>query len=161
MNCPYIFMLQIDQKILDEIYAESERCHPFEGCGFILGTDGNGRVATRFVAVKNIQNDVHAKDPVRYPRDAKTAYTIDPKDMQKIELDAKAKGEKIINIFHSHPEHGVYFSQEDKDMAAPWGEPLFPSISYLVTSVYAGKLVNCSEFYWSDEKTDFVERKIK
>ena len=150
-------MLQINSKFLSEIFYFCAKGYPDEACGFVLGTVGTRRVATRVVACKNSQNELHAKDPVRYPRDAKTAYTINPKDMEQIAAEAKSKGETIVSIFHSHPEHGVYFSAEDKGMAAPWGEPLFPELSYLVVSVYGGEVKNASEFYWDTNKKDFVE----
>lgn len=154
-------MLVIDQKLLEEIYAESRKTYPNEGCGFVVGKVSDGkRVAEEFIPVKNIQDELHAKDPQRYPREAKTAYAIDPKEMERIEKDAQEKSQKIICIFHSHPEHGVYFSAEDKGMAAPWGEPLFPELSYLVVSVYSGVVKNSSEFYWDNVTNDFSERKI-
>ncbi len=153
-------MLQIDQKLLNEIFKESERCYPEEACGFVIGTTVAGRQAEQVVACKNIQNELHTKDPARYPREAKVAYTIDTREMEKIQSQATADKKKLLAIFHSHPEHGVYFSAEDKGMAAPWGEPLFPELSYLVISVYERKIKNASEFYWNNEKKDFVERKI-
>ncbi len=154
-------MLEIRQQLLEDIYRESEKCYPHEGCGFVIGSLVNGkRIASNVIAVNNIQNDVHAKDPQRYPRDAKTAYTIDPKDMERIEKEALKNNQKILCIFHSHPEHGVYFSAEDKGMAAPWGEPLFPDLSYIVVSVYGGEVKNSSEFYWDNQTSDFAERKI-
>lgn len=45
-------------------------------------------------------------------------------------------------------------------MAAPWGEPLFSNISYIVVSVYSGEVKNSSEFYWDSEKKDFIEHHI-
>lgn len=149
-------MLEINQTLLSEIFVESERCYPDEACGFVVGAAG----AEKIIACKNIQNEVHANDRKRYPRDAKTAYTIDPKEMEEVQKNAKKSGNKILCIFHSHPEHGVYFSSEDKEMAAPWGEPLFPDLSYMVVSVYGGHVKNASEFYWDREKKDFLERKI-
>lgn len=154
-------MLKMAQNLLDQIYAESKRGYPHEACGFVAGTLEKGvRKATQFFCCKNIQNELHAKDSVRYPRKAETAYTIDPKEMAEMEKKAKEQGLKLLSIFHSHPEHGVYFSAEDKEMAAPWGEPLFPELSYLVVSVYGGEVKNASEFYWDGSVKDFVENKI-
>ena len=154
-------MLELTQNLLSEIYAESKRGYPHEACGFVAGTIEQGvRKAAQVFCCKNIQNELHTKDPLRYPRQAETAYTIDPKEMAEVEKKAKAQGLKLLSIFHSHPEHGVYFSAEDKEMAAPWGEPLFPELSYLVVSVYAGEVKNASEFYWDGNAKDFVEKKI-
>lgn len=152
--------LEITQELLNLIYAEGEKQYPNESCGFILGRVHSKREAVEVVCVPNMQNELHQQDAVRYPRDAKTAYAINPKDMESITKDAKSRGLAIIAIFHSHPEHGVYFSDEDKGMAAPWGEPLFPDLSYVVVSVYGGKVKNASDFYWDDRQKDFVEEKI-
>lgn len=153
-------MLQVDQKLLTQIYAECRKQYPNEACGFVLGESGTKRIAVQVVPCKNIQNELHQKDPARYSRDAKTAYVIDPKEIKTVEMEARKLGYSIIAIFHSHPEHGVYFSDEDKGMAAPWGEPLFPGLSYLVVSVYGGEIKNASDFYWDGGKKDFVECKI-
>ena len=147
----------VNKLLLQKIFEESCRCYPEEACGFVLGKGGE---ASEVIPVKNIQNELHAKDPKRYPRDAKIAYTIDPREMDQIQKKVASSGQTIVSIFHSHPEHGVYFSEEDKGMAAPWGEPLFPELSYLVVSVYAGEVKNASEFYWDKNKKDFTERKI-
>lgn len=152
--------LIIDQVLLDKIFSECVRTYPYEACGFVLGKSGGTRQAFEVVCAQNMQNSVHAKDPARYPRDAKTAYTIDPKEMGAITAEAALKQLVILSIFHSHPEHGVYFSAEDKGMAAPWGEPLFPELSYLVVSVMARKVKNASEFVWQTAKKDFVKYKI-
>lgn len=152
--------LIIDQVLLDKIFSECCRTYPYEACGFVLGKSGDTRRAFEVVCAQNMQNSVHAKDPARYPRDAKIAYTIDPKEMGAITAEAALKKLVILSIFHSHPEHGVYFSAEDKGMAAPWGEPLFPELSYLVVSVMARKVKNASEFVWHAAKKDFVEYKI-
>ena len=143
--------------MLDEIFAECEARYPFEACGFVIG---KGREVSRVVPAANIQNEVHKRDPKRYPRDANTAYTIDPKEMERVSVTAAKSGKSIVAIFHSHPEHEVYFSAEDKGMAAPWGDPLFPDQSYIVVSVYERKVKGASEFYWDPAKKDFVERKI-
>lgn len=157
-------LLQIGKELMEQIFAECRKRYPEEACGFVIvspeGAPSEGRKATRVVPAVNIQNAVHTRDPKRYPRDAKTAYSIDPKEWDRVKQEAERDGEIIVAIFHSHPEHDVYFSAEDKGMAAPWGEPLFPDQSYLVISVYGGKIKGASEFYWDGSKKDFVEKKI-
>ena len=153
-------MLKIDPKLLDEIHAECRRAWPEEAFGIVVGQVGSHLVATQVIPVRNLQNELHQSDPKRYPRDAKTAYVIDPKEIERIAREARDKGEAIVSMFHSHPEHDVYFSREDQDMAAPWGEPLFPHMSYLVVSVVAGEIKGASEFYWDLESKQYVDRKI-
>lgn len=153
-------MLQIDKKILGEIFMECEKRYPEEACGLIVGSFDLEAVAEKIVPCNNIQNELHAADPDRYPRDAKTAYVIDPREIARCRGEAEEEDKVIVSIFHSHPEHDVYFSKEDKEMASPWGGPLFPNLSYLVVSVYDGNVRGASEFYWSHEKKDYLENKI-
>lgn len=148
--------ISISPELLDQVFEDSVKSYPNEACGIVLGNAD--RVATTVIACKNQQNDLHKKDPTRYPRTAATAYAMDPMDFKKAEDLAKAKGEKIIAIFHSHPDHGVYFSAEDKEMAAPWGEPLFPEISYLVVAVDKGEVTKASDFVWDGK--DFAEANL-
>lgn len=153
--------LLISPELLEAMYTEARRAYPDEACGLVVGKVGANRRAVSFIPTKNIQNDLHQRDPVRYSRTATTAYSIDPREYQRVADEAVKNGCEIVAVFHSHPEHGVYFSDEDKGMAAPWGEPLFPALSYVVVSVYGGEVKNSSEFYWSDEAKDFLECKIK
>ena len=134
---------------------------PNEGCGFILGQVSEAREAIEFVACRNIQNELNQRDPTRFPRTAETAYVIDSHEQEQVQAEAKQKGLDIIAIVHSHPNHDVYFSQEDKENACPWGEPLFPNMSYIVVSVYDAAVKAISDFYWDIEQNDFEEHKIK
>jgi proteasome lid subunit RPN8/RPN11 len=118
-------------------------------------------VAIGVFPVKNIQDELHAKDPVRYPREARTAYQMDPKEVRIVEHEAQISDFDIKLFYHSHPDHGVYFSDEDKAMACPWGEPSYPEVGHLVIGVEKGKAVAASEFFWNEAKKDFEERKLK
>lgn len=153
--------IEISPAIQQQIFLEAIKQHPYEACGFVLGRVTSAREAMQFVPCRNIQNELHASQPERYPRTAETAYVIDAKDQAAVEKIAKEQNLQIIAIFHSHPEHGVYFSQEDKTNAAPWGEPLFPEMSYLVVSVYNKEVKGMSDFYWSTDSEDFLENKIQ
>lgn len=150
----------ISQDLMQSLFNEAVRCYPHEACGFVLGMVGGTRVAKEFAICKNIQNDLHAKDPKTYPRDASTAYVIDPKEQAAVEKRGKDAGLVIIAVFHSHPEHDVYFSKEDRVNAAPWGEPLFLDLSYIVASVYGKSVKGASDFCWDAESGDFVEFKL-
>lgn len=151
--------LKIDNALKQKIYQECQSCYPEEACGFLLGVmQDDYRIAAEFVACENIQNQWHEKHPERYPRDAKTAYLIDPQQQKKVQALAEQKSMKIIAIVHSHPEHDAYFSKEDKENAAPWGEPLFPDLSYVVVSLFERQIKSLNDFYWDSESQDFLEQ---
>ncbi len=150
----------ISEYVLKQICLHAEREYPFEACGLMIGPKEKENAIGVF-PIKNIQNDLHAQDPQKYTRDAKTAYYMDPTQMKIVEKEAQSKNFDTKVVYHSHPDHDVYFSEEDKLMAAPWGEPNHPGVSWVVISVKEGKAVAASEFSWEEEKKDYVERKLK
>lgn len=152
-------MAIISEYVLKQICLHSEREYPFEACGLIIGPTHKENAIGIF-PIRNIQNDLHAQDPEKYTRDAKTAYYMDPKQMNIVAREAKDKDFDTKVVYHSHPDHDVYFSAEDKLMAAPWGEPNDPKIAWVVIAVKEGKAEAASEFTWDEEKKDYVERKL-
>ena len=81
----------------EAIHAQAVEEYPFESCGVILAR-GSER---RLLRCRNAQNELHARDPVRYTRDARTAYYIDPKDLLRIG-DLERQGFEVAVIYHSH-----------------------------------------------------------
>ncbi len=152
-------MLTICQETLDLLAKHAIKHYPDEACGMLIGQKGQDSVS-EFIPCKNIYNEMHERYPDTYPRTAKTAYLIDPEEQQKIFKSAEKTGMEVKALYHSHTDHDAYFSQEDRLIAAPWGEPMYPGISYLVVSIWNGKLKGANHFYWSDEKKDFIEHKL-
>jgi proteasome lid subunit RPN8/RPN11 len=152
-------MIELPRHVADAIRAHVEETYPDEGCGCIL-TDAQGHQHTRPCA--NVQNELHARDPVNYPRDARTAYFIDPLELLAVTREADASGGTIFAWYHSHPEHAAYFSDEDKARAVieDWGEPLHPDTVYLVYSVLNGVTADVKAFIWDDTTRDFIETPV-
>ncbi|HSA58903.1 MAG TPA: M67 family metallopeptidase [bacterium] len=152
-------MLTICQEILDQIAAHAVTHYSDEACGFLIGEKGQDSV-TEFIPVRNVYDEMRAKYPETYPRTAKTAYLIDPREHRRVFDDAARDGREVKAIYHSHTDHDAYFSQEDRLVAAPWGEPNYPGVSYIVVSVWDGRLKEINEFSWDNAKNDFVQRKL-
>lgn len=152
--------MKISTKLLEQIFEDAERRYPAEACGFLLAPLSVDAEPVMYMPCRNIQDELHAADPERYPRTSATAYTIDPVENTAVENRAKEAGLRIAAIVHSHPDHAAYFSAEDKASAAPWGEPLFPGVSYVVVSVFERSVKELNEFYWDENAQDFLERKI-
>jgi len=104
---------------------------------------------------RNMQNELHAKDPVRHPRDARTAYYIDPADLIAIGR-REAQGFRVLTIYHSHIDTGAYFSPTDKRNALVNGEPAYPDATYVVLSVMEGRVVEAGAFRWDAAAGDFI-----
>ena len=136
---------------LDGIRSHAAEEYPYESCGVIL-TRGSER---RLIRCRNAQNELHAKDPLRYPRDARTAYYIDPQDLLAIGR-LEHDGFDVAVIYHSHVDAGAYFSETDRQQAMFGGEPTYPRATYIVTSVVAGRVAAVAGFRWDGVRRDFV-----
>jgi proteasome lid subunit RPN8/RPN11 len=133
------------------LVAEAERCYPKEACGLVF----EGPSGARVLAMENVIDKYHARDPERFPRTSATAYLIDPlKQLAALEAAERA-GERLVSVFHSHVEVGAYFSQEDRAMAlTEGGTPLLPDVSYLVLSVRGGRCDDLREFRFAGGRFD-------
>lgn len=140
----------------DTIRAQAVEEYPFESCGVILAREGERRL----LRCRNAQNELHARDPVRYPRDARTAYYIDPKDLLRIG-DLERQGFDVAVIYHSHVDAGAYFSETDRRQAVVGGEPAYPGAVYVVTSVVRGVVDGVAAFRWDPDCRDFVAMELQ
>ena len=152
------FVLRLTKGIVEEMARHASESFPEECCGVILTGDA-GDILRR---CSNIQNRLHAEDPATHPRDARTAYYIDPVEVQQILNEADRRGWGIKALYHSHPDHEAYFSAEDRGTAlAPWGEPLFGEAAYVVVSVFDRQVRRMKAFTWDPAARDFVEVPIE
>lgn len=146
---------------LREIFKQAIEEYPEECCGIVIGfpNDVESNIIYR---CSNIQNELHLKDPEKYPRTAKTAYFIDPQDLLKIHREARERGMQIKINYHSHIDEGAYFSQEDRERALiSKGEPAHPGVAYLVVSVFNRQIEEISCYQWDEEREDFVLKPLK
>merc|ERR1712098_491859 len=92
------------KQISEHAQAEySEEC-----CGIILSGNvvpDQSTEATQQEYVRtcrNIQNQRHADDPGTHPRDARTAYLMDPGDLLRIHKESEKENRPIKAFYHSH-----------------------------------------------------------
>ena len=133
------------------IGAHAEAEYPAESCGVILARAGQRKL----LACRNVQNELHARDPERYPRDARTAYYIDPADLLRIGR-LEGEGYTVAVIYHSHVDAGAYFSETDRRNALLGGEPSYPDAAYVVTSVMNGHVDAMAGFRWDNTHREFL-----
>lgn len=110
--------LSVPRHIVSELYAHLSAAWPDEGCAVLAGPEGSMN-ATRAYPCTNIQNRLHREDPAAHPRDARTAYLIDPADLFRITREVRDEAMALVAIVHSHADVGAYFSDEDQRQAAP------------------------------------------
>jgi adenylyltransferase/sulfurtransferase len=149
-------MLTLTSAAYDEITAHAVETFPNECCGFVIERDGKQEV----VRVTNIQDQRHAEDPRRFPRTAATAYTMGA-EAAPILIDHDRGALRIVAIYHSHPQHGAYFSPEDRKQATVWDEPSYPDASQIVISVYDRVIRDTKAFRWDERTRDFVEVELR
>ena len=144
---------------LARVQAQAVAEYPSECCGVLLsrGASGSDRL---LMPCRNIQNDLHAKDPVSHPRDARTAYYIDPKDLLAIGR-REGEGYRVATIYHSHIDTGAYFSATDRQNALINGEPAYPEAIYVVLSVIECRVVDAAAFVWDSSARDFAQTEFK
>jgi proteasome lid subunit RPN8/RPN11 len=139
---------------LDRVRAQAEAEYPAECCGVLLAR--SAPVPDRaLMPCRNIQDELHAQDPVRHPRNSRTAYFIDPKDLLAIGR-RESQGYWVATIYHSHIDTGAYFSPTDRQNALVNGEPAYPDAVYVVVSVLEGRVVDAAAFVWDTAAHDFV-----
>lgn len=128
--------------------------YPDEACGLILERAG----ALEVLCCENLQDKMHALDPTTWPRTARTAYRIDPLVLVK----AEDGGAVVRGIFHSHPDRGAYFSDEDVLSALGGdlnGDPILPGVTWVVLSVREAGVDDVKLFAWNDGTRAFEERR--
>ena len=149
-------MIHLQPHTWDAICRHAQETFPEECCGAILSSAGGEEVRR----ILNVQSAMHARDPQRYPRDATTAYLWDPKELLTV-LKEVDSGKAIIKAFyHSHPNHGAYFSAEDKALAMFGDEPSYPQTAYLVISIYDRQVRAIRAYVWDEGAKDFVETEL-
>lgn len=116
-------MLRIAQPEYDALRRHGEETYPYECCGVMLGQFEDAlRTVTATVRAGNTRLDaLHNR------------YNIDPKELVKIQREAREKGLDIVGFYHSHPDHPARWSQTD------FAEAHWIGCSYVITSVDGGK----------------------
>jgi len=136
-------MTVLSPTALEQIYAHADRSYPEECCGFVFA-DGSVHLGS------NIQNELHRKNPEMYSRSAANGYTFSVADTLMMNKAFRSDNPVVV-IYHSHPDVGAYFSDEDQDKALFMGEPIYP-VSYLVVDVRQGKTQGSKLFAWDGKR---------
>ena len=149
-------VLRLRQSTLEDIDRHAAESYPNECCGAVLAEDGREIVRR----ITNIQDRLHSEDPGKHPRDARTAYFMDPKELYSVLREVEEQNRPLRVLYHSHPDHDAYFSAEDEARAMAWDEPAYPGTFYLVVSVVDGGVRDRLAVAWDPERRDFAAVEI-
>lgn len=150
----------LTRETLAEIVRQAESGYPEEICGLVIGRrDAPDTYGVR--AVTNIANREPQDDPGGHPRDARTAYKMDPLEQLRVLREADTQGWEVLAFYHSHPDHAAYFSAMDRERALMAdGEPLWPGATYLVVSVMGGRAYGTACYRWDAARREFREHPV-
>jgi proteasome lid subunit RPN8/RPN11 len=140
---------------LAAIHRHAESAYPAECCGVLLLRPGPPE-ERRLMPCRNLQDELHARDPRRFPRTSRTAYYIAPDDLLEIGR-REGEGFEVRVIYHSHVDAGAYFSETDRRNAMVDGVPAYAQATYVVVSVLDGRVADTRAHRWSPDANDFVE----
>ena len=118
-------MIAIDPPVLEAVVAAAEASYPDEACGLLVGrwsAAGHCRLR-RAVPSANL-----APDP-------SVAFEIDPALRLDLQRRLRGGGQRVVGLYHSHPDGPARPSA--RDLARAWE----PGLLWLITSVPAGKAV--------------------
>ena len=140
---------------LEAIQRHARADYPAECCGVLLVRPGAAE-ERRLIACRNIQDELHARDPGRFPRTARTAYYIAHADLLEIGR-REGEGFEVRVIYHSHVDAGAYFSETDRRNAMIDGSPAYPQATYVVVAVAEGRVAETRAHRFRPEGQEFVE----
>lgn len=126
---------------LKAMFEHGARHYPEECCGMVF-SDGTVHRAT------NIQHQLHERSPEVYNRNAETGYVFSIADTKLLESSIYSFNPVLV-VYHSHPDVGAYFSEEDKNKAIFCGEPIYP-VLYLVLDIRKGEPFGAKLFKFFD-----------
>ena len=144
----------LSAEALAVMYAHARRDYPNECCGIVFGLKA-GPLADQAVPCANIQNQLHAEDPVTHTRDARTAYNLAAGEIFKLQKSLRGDNPAKI-VYHSHVDVGAYFSETDQAAAQMDGEPSYP-VEYVVIDVRADGVGGAAQFAWDPASRRYVE----
>jgi glutamate-1-semialdehyde 2,1-aminomutase len=114
----------------------------------------------RVLPLRNDQDALHKRDPARYPRTSRTAYSVHKDDILRLD-QLQREGLTVAVLYHSHIDAGAYFSPTDKEQALlgqdpRTHDPIYPDSVYVVVSVVGGDVKAVGAYLWSRTQRDFI-----
>jgi [CysO sulfur-carrier protein]-S-L-cysteine hydrolase len=155
--------LVLSASLLERIYEEARAAYARdeESCGLLVGPADAPLAVDDIVPMKNRANALHELDPETYPRTGRMYFDIDPLAFERQVKARAAEGRPAKVLYHSHLDAGAYFSETDAAATTMGGQEPAYDLSYLVTSVYAGKVRDHALFVWDAKARSFVPSELR
>jgi len=91
---------------------------PEECCGFLLGRPGERKEVDEVERTRNVVET-----------DRERRYVIEPREILRVDREAREVGREILGFYHSHPNHPARPSPFDESHAT------WPGYSYVILSI--------------------------
>lgn len=118
-------MIRIEPVAWKSMVEHAEATFPKECCGVMVGSEG---VVKEAVALPNV-----------YEGPQEDFFVMDPRDLARVDEQARKAGHGVLGVYHSHPDCDAYFSKRDLENSCPW-------FSYVVLSVKAGRFDHANSY---------------
>jgi proteasome lid subunit RPN8/RPN11 len=137
-------MIRIEVGPWQVMVEHARKVYPRECCGIMLGreTEGDKRQVTLAIACRNA-----------YEGDQSDRFALDPREQVAAERRAREEGLEVLGFFHSHPDHGMYFSATDLKHSWPW-------YSNIVLSIEKGAFATAGSFRANEDQTAAVSEEL-
>jgi proteasome lid subunit RPN8/RPN11 len=134
-------MIALRAGLLARIEGAAVAAYPSECCGLLVGRDGvdGARMVSRVVPSPNI-----ATVPTR-------RFEIEPRLWLDLTVSLEGGPDRIVGLYHSHPDGGATPSPTDRESAWEPGQVWF------ITAMAAGKALGTRAFLFEDTETGFRE----
>lgn len=149
--------MTILRALYEQIVRHCEETYPDEACGFLVRDGSQGKLV-EVIRMTNVAREMRERHPEEFTRDATDGYVMDPREQLAAERRVEAAKRSICGVYHSHPDVGAYFSEEDERRATPFGEPLYPE--WLVVDVQQGAARGARHFRWGPSTRGFAEEPL-
>ena len=141
-------MLTIAHSEFEVLRRHGEETYPHECCGVMLGhIAGDERHVRSVVRCGNTRDD-----------SPHNRYHIDPRELVRIQREARERGLDIVGFYHSHPDHPPRWSETDL------AEAHWVGCSYVITSVERGRAVLTNSFALAGDDEDskrFLDEEVR
>jgi len=137
-------VIRIPEQLLEAIRGHGRESYRDEACGVMLGQHGDSDKD-----VQDVQPLANSRDGKRHRR-----FLVTPKDYQRAEAEASARGLTLLGFYHSHPDHPALPSEYDLAHA-------FPFFSYVIVSVQKGEPTEVRSFVMKEDRSAFDAEELQ
>ena len=131
-------ILRLRAREMASMHSHLTSAYPEEGCGVMLGMEGEGaREVRRVIGFENQREDSR-----------QNRYLIAPEQFLAADKEARAAGLDVLGFFHSHPDHPARPSDFDREHAWPY-------YSYLIVSLAHGTVTDTRSWQLTDDRLRF------